>query len=126
MLEQGPIRIMIVDNDRCVLDGFSIFFSVHGSIEVVAETTNVLDVVKKFLQVKPDIVLMDLLLSGLNSIDVMKKILKINPKCSFILYTNSRGAHLSEAAKAAGAAKLINKGISGESLLKTIQEVQFQ
>ena len=121
-----PIRIMIADNDLYVREGLSTYFRAQGNIELVAEARSGLDVVKKYLQVKPDIILMDLLLPGVNGIDVMKAIQAYNPEVVVIFITNSRGAHLHEAAQVAGAARLLNKGIPGEELVNKINEVMIE
>jgi DNA-binding NarL/FixJ family response regulator len=114
---------MVVDKDRRVREGFSTFFHAQKDIKIVAESSSGLDVVNKFLVTNPDLVLMDLLLPGTNGIDVMRSLQEICPDVQVIFYTNSRGVHLTAAAKAAGAAKLLNKGIPGDELRKEIQKV---
>ena len=122
----NPIRIMITFNNQHVRDGLATYLGAQENIEVVAEISSGLELVRKYVELKPDIVLMDLLLPGVNGIEIMKALQEYAPDVIVILITNSRGIHLQEAAHAAGAARLLNKGIPGEELLKTIHEVMIE
>jgi DNA-binding response OmpR family regulator len=64
-------KILVVDDDRPLLEAMSFMLSNEG-YEVVTNRGNT--VIREILRTKPDIVLMDVLLSGRDGRDICKKI----------------------------------------------------
>jgi len=56
-----------------------------SGVEVVAEAGNGLEVVELAKQHQPDIVLMDIAMSGLNGLDAAARIVKDQPRCKIII-----------------------------------------
>ena len=62
MSENPPIRVMIVDDHAVVRSGLGAFLLAFDDLELVAEATGGADAVRKCQELRPDVVLMDLVM----------------------------------------------------------------
>jgi two-component system, NarL family, response regulator LiaR len=72
MAAGAKIRVLIVDDHRVVRQGLRTFLELHDDIEVVGEADNGAAAVDLSLQLRPDIVLMDLVMPGLDGISATR------------------------------------------------------
>jgi DNA-binding NarL/FixJ family response regulator len=68
------IRILIADDHSVVRQGLRMFLGLGGEFEVVGEASNGQEAVDLALQLKPDVVLMDLLMPVMDGITAIGKI----------------------------------------------------
>lgn len=80
------MKIIIIDDDYLVVNSLKTIITASG-IDVLAVGYDGLEAVKLFKEHRPDIVLMDIRMEGLNGIDASEKILKINPRANILLIT---------------------------------------
>ncbi|MFB4212191.1 response regulator [Shouchella sp. JSM 1781072] len=69
------ISVLLVDDHETVRLGVSAFLSTQDDLTVVGEASNGKDGVSKALSLKPDIILMDLVMDGMNGIEATREIL---------------------------------------------------
>lgn len=69
------ISVLLVDDHETVRLGVSAFLSTQDDLTVVGEASNGKDGVSKALSLKPDIILMDLVMDGMNGIEATRDIL---------------------------------------------------
>lgn len=118
----GALRILIVDDDQ-QLSGFLVDLFNEYEEEIVTDTSN--DGFLTGLKVsefKPDIVLLDLMMPGLDGFEVCKQ-LKSSPTTSAIRVIAMTGYHSEENVKkitAAGAEGCLEKPIDQDALSKLI------
>ena len=67
------IRVLFADDHEMVRIGVSTYLTTQPDIEVVAEASNGEEAVKLALQLKPDIILMDLVMDEMDGIEATKK-----------------------------------------------------
>jgi len=67
-----PIRVMLADDHPLVLDGIKKTLAATEDIRVVAEATNGSDVPTLVDQVKPDVLVLDMSLPGLNGVEITR------------------------------------------------------
>lgn len=82
------IKVMLVDDHPMVRLGLSSYFSVQNDMSVVAEADNGEDGVKLALEKRPDIILMDLVMEGMDGIEATKAILEHWPEARVIILTS--------------------------------------
>lgn len=68
------IRVMIVDDHEMVRIGLAAYLRTQPDFELVAEASNGKEAVELFEETKPDVILMDLVMGGMDGIEATKKI----------------------------------------------------
>ena len=79
------IRVLLVDDHEMVRLGVSSYLSIQSDVEVVGEAENGEDGYEKAMALRPDVILMDLVMDGIES---TKKILKEWPEARILIVTS--------------------------------------
>ena len=82
------IKVMLVDDHEMVRLGVSSYLSIQEDIEVVGEAENGKIGYEKALELRPDVILMDLVMEEMDGIDSTKAILKDWPEAKIIIVTS--------------------------------------
>ena len=81
----APIRVVVADDHTLVRAGLrSLLNGIHG-VEVVAEAGNGRDAIALAREHRPDVVLMDIAMSGLNGLEAAERVIKNDPSCKVII-----------------------------------------
>lgn len=110
------IRILIVDDDESIREIVKIMLKEYE----VIEASNGLEGVKIYESVKPNVVLMDISMPGMDGVEATKRILEIDPNATIIgltAFARSRGKELLEV----GAKGIIEKPFTRKSLKEFIE-----
>lgn len=83
-----PIRVLLIDDHEMVRMGLAAFLSTEEGIEVIGEASNGSDGVKMAEQMKPDVILMDLVMEGMDGIEATKRIRAVFPEGKVIVLTS--------------------------------------
>jgi two-component system, NarL family, response regulator NreC len=81
------IRILLVDDHALFRQGISQLFALEQDMEVVGETNNGGEAVEKAIQLRPDLILMDIGMSGLSSFEATRQIKKQRPDTKILFLT---------------------------------------
>ena len=73
-MEEKKIRLFLADDHTLVRQGIAALFAISPDIEVVGECGNGLNVMDGVLETKPDVVVLDLAMPGLNGMDVCRQL----------------------------------------------------
>ncbi|SEF88143.1 response regulator [Nitrosomonas ureae] len=124
MIEQShsDIRILVAESFELVRLGLRSLFDNHTNIRLVAETSQLDDLFNLTEQHKPDIILMDLLLSGNNN-DYVKHIIQLlrtSPRSKILAFSNHNSEQTHLQTFRSGAVGVISKNGSTDLLLKAI------
>ena len=79
--------ILLVDDHRVVIEGIKSALKEHGEFKVVGEVTDGLEAIKSVNSLKPDIMILDISMPGLNGVEVAKKIKQSIPDTKIVVYT---------------------------------------
>jgi two-component system, NarL family, response regulator LiaR len=82
------IKVLLIDDHEMVRIGVSAFLSIQQDIEVMGEADSGEKGVELALSLRPDIILMDLVMSGMDGIDATKAIIKEWPEARIIIVTS--------------------------------------
>lgn len=80
------MRIILVDDDNIVLDSLEMILTGQG-VEVLGKATNGEIAVELYEELRPDLVLMDIRMEGMNGIETSEKILLMDPEAKILLLT---------------------------------------
>ena len=118
----GMIRILAVDDHALLRKGLAAVVNAEPDMKLVAEASNGEEAVEKFRIHRPDVVLMDLQMPGLNGIEATIRILSEFPDARIIVLTTYKGDAQVLRALRAGARAYLLKGHDRE-LIETIHAV---
>ncbi len=119
----SKIKVLIVDDHAVVRQGLRSFLELHETIEVIGETSDGSEAVSAVKKERPDVILMDLLMSKMDGITAIKKIKEFEPDIKIIVLTSySEDKKVFPAIKA-GAMGYLLKDISPQDLIKAIEAV---
>lgn len=88
MAEQQPIRVLLVDDHEMVRIGLAAVLDTEEGIEIVGEAGNGMDGLRLAKAYKPDVVLMDLVMEGMDGIETTRRLMEDQPDCKVIVLTS--------------------------------------
>lgn len=115
------IRVLLVDDHEMVRLGVSSYLGIQSDIEVVGEAENGQIGYEKALELRPDVILMDLVMDVMDGIEATKKILKEWPEARVIIVTSFIDDEKVYPAIEAGAAGYLLKTSSAKEIAKAIR-----
>ena len=116
-------KILIVDDHVLVRMGYKTMLSYEQDIEIVGEATNGKSAVRQALALKPDVILMDLLLPDINGAEATRQILEKRPETRILIVTSYTQSPDLSAAIRFGASGAVAKECSMRELLSAIRTV---
>jgi two-component system, NarL family, response regulator DevR len=119
----SKLRIILVDDHEVVRIGLKTMLSRYPDFEVVDEASTGLEAVRKVVQHRPDIVILDVRLSGMSGIEACKEIVIKAPGVKVIMLTSYGDDDTLFESIAAGASGYVLKQVGSDDLVKKIQEV---
>ncbi|WP_044893126.1 response regulator transcription factor [Bacillus alveayuensis] len=125
------IKVLFVDDHEMVRIGVSSYLSTQPDIEVIAEAEDGKEAVEMAIKLRPDIILMDLVMKEMDGIEATKQIIKQWPDAKIIIVTSflddekvypalEAGAtsYLLKTSKASEIADAIRKTYHGQTVLE--------
>jgi NarL family two-component system response regulator LiaR len=82
------IRILLVDDHAVVREGLRAFLELQEEFEVVGEAGDGAEGVREAERVRPDVILMDLVMPGLDGVDAMRALRESLPEARVIVLTS--------------------------------------
>ena len=119
----AAVRILVVED----FEGFRQFVcSTVGKrhdLKVIGELSNGAEAVEKAVELKPDLILMDIALPMLNGIEAARQISKLVPESKIIFLTQETSAEVVEEAMRLGAWGYVAKVKAASELINAIEKV---
>ncbi|HEX2997458.1 MAG TPA: response regulator transcription factor [Anaerolineales bacterium] len=121
MADTNCIRVMLVDDHAVVRSGLGAFLSVVPDLELVGEAENGEEAVVRCGLLKPDVVLMDLIMPGMDGVAATRLIHQKYPNVHVIALTSFQEGSLIQHALDAGATGYLMKNVSARELAAAIR-----
>lgn len=118
-----PISILIVDDHPVICHGLSRILEKQDDMVIVGEADDWKNALQTVEQKRPDIIILDISLQGIDGISLINRILEIHSSTHIIMYTMHSNRDYITRAIQAGAVGYILKGDKTEILVKAIREV---
>jgi DNA-binding NarL/FixJ family response regulator len=119
----SDIRVLLVDDHSLVRKGFRRLLDDEAGIKVVGEACDGTQAVDLARSIRPDVIVMDMSMSGLNGAQATIEILKFLPGCGIIILSMYEEANYVRNAMRAGARGYILKNASEVDLAAAIRNV---
>ena len=116
-----PIRVLIVDDHEIVREGLQILLSEETDFEVVGMAGDSESALALATLHKPDVVLMDIVLPGLDGIETTRRVLSVNPSTRVLVLTSYSDDQRVRNAIQAGAIGYLLKDVLKPELLTAIR-----
>jgi len=116
----SPIRILIADDHTIVRQGLARLLQDQPDLEVVGEATNGQAAVETALELKPDVVIMDIAMPRMNGIEAAKRIRKHSPETKIIILSMYSHEHYIHELLETGISGYLLKDSSGRDIIKAI------
>jgi len=121
MTEPSLIRILIVDDHAVVRSGLSKFLMVNRDLQLVGEASDGSEAVQMVALHKPDVVLMDLMMPGVDGVTATREIRQKYPSTQVIALTSFSEQAMVQGALQAGAVGYLQKNVSAAELAGAIR-----
>jgi NarL family two-component system response regulator LiaR len=115
------ITVMIVDDHLMVRDGLKVFLSIYDDIEVVGEAKNGAVALSLYPQVKPDVILMDMVMPVMDGLETIKRIQELAWPVNIIALTSFDDQDFVQSAIQAGAVGFLHKDVHADKLAEAIR-----
>lgn len=115
------IKVLLVDDHEMVRLGVSSYLMIQSDMEVVGEACNGLEGYHKALELRPDIILMDLVMDVMDGIEATQKIMADWPQAKIIIVTSFLDDEKVYPAMEAGASSYLLKTSSAAEIAQAIR-----
>ncbi|WP_328679466.1 response regulator transcription factor [Streptomyces sp. NBC_00322] len=117
------IHVLLVDDHQVVRRGLRTFLEVQDDIEVVGEAADGAEGVARAEELKPDVVLMDVKMPGMDGIDALRKMRELANPAKVLIVTSFTEQRTVVPALRAGASGYVYKDVDPEALAGAIRSV---
>ncbi|MBW1809869.1 MAG: response regulator [Deltaproteobacteria bacterium] len=117
-------KVLIVDDSIAVVRQMTKLLESFGGYDVVGHAKNGAEAVKLFKTVKPEIVLMDIIMPMMDGIQSLRTIKKLDPNAKVVMLTALGGVSKKvEDAVRLGALSVISKPIDPEKVRTVLEQI---
>ncbi|MCC7052143.1 MAG: response regulator transcription factor [Gemmatimonadaceae bacterium] len=119
----APIRVLLVDDHRIMLEGLALLIAGSGDMEVVAQALDGATALAQFEAIRPDVCIADLRMRPMDGVELTEQIRKRVPDAKVILLTTYDTDDEIFRGFRAGIATYLLKDIDSAGLLQAIRSV---
>ncbi|GAB17089.1 putative two-component response regulator [Gordonia effusa NBRC 100432] len=117
------ITVLVVDDQAIVRDGLVTVLSLHDDIDVVGSVGDGADAIAEAASTKPDVVLMDLRMPGIDGVEATRRILAERPQTAVLVLTTYADDESIFTALRAGARGYLTKDAGRAELAAAVRSV---
>ena len=119
----NPITVILVDDHDVVRTGLRSFLNTQADVKVVAEARNGQEALLRADEMKPDLVIMDITMPGMDGLEATRQLKARSPECLVLALTVHEDKQYFMEMLAAGASGYITKQAAADDLVAAIRAV---
>ena len=120
---ERTIRVLIADDHAVYRWGLRTLLGSEPDLEVIGEAATGKEIVERAAELRPDIILMDIQMPGMNGIEATRRIIEANQEIGVIILTMYEDDDSVFLAMRAGARGYVLKGAHPSEILKVLRAV---
>jgi DNA-binding NarL/FixJ family response regulator len=117
------VRVLIVDDHALFAEALMLTLGIDERIDVVGHAADGPEAMTLTRTLRPDVVLMDLHMPGMDGIQATKAVRRVSPRVRVVMVTASASPQCRQWAREAGAVRYVTKDTPARDLLDTVVEV---
>ena len=121
MTRSSPIRVVLADDHAVVRSGLGAVLKAHDDLCLVGEAGSGEQAVRLCEEHRPDVVVMDLVMPGMDGVAATRAILERCPETRVLVLTSFKEKGLVRRALAAGAVSYVLKNISADQFVAAVR-----
>ena len=121
--EASPLRVLVADDQKVIRDGLSALLGLLPGIEVVGTAVDGDDAVCQALELRPDVVLMDLHMPECGGVEATRRLALMKPCVAVVVLTTYSDNDSVFAALRAGARGFLTKDAGATEILEAVSAV---
>jgi two-component system invasion response regulator UvrY len=119
----SQINVMLVDDHAVVRMGFKMLLEMDGNIKVIAEAESGEQGIQRYVEFKPDVVVMDITMPGIGGMEAIERILAKDSHAKILVLSAHEDSVHPKRVLNAGAVGYLTKRSAAEELIKAIRTV---
>lgn len=116
------LTIVLADDHQVVRQGLRTLLESQNDFKIVGEAADGLQAVRSVEQLKPDVLVTDMMMKGINGIEVTRQIVKLSPGTRVVILSMYRDESYVTEALRAGAKCYVLKESTSEELVRAVRE----
>lgn len=123
MTATSPIRLLIADDHAIVREGLVSMLALKQGIEIVAQAADGYEAIRLATQTRPDVILMDVKMPGLDGVEATRRIIADNPEARILMLSSFSDDTFIVESIQAGAKGYLLKDDSVDTLVAAIRQL---
>ena len=115
------LGVLVVDDQRLMRDGIASLLEIQPGLEVLGTAASGEEALEKALALRPDVILMDVRMPGIDGVAATRQILQQLPSCRILMLTTFDDDEYVIEALRAGASGYLLKDIPAQDLARAVQ-----
>lgn len=121
--QPGSVRVLVVDDQRLMRDGLASLLEIQEGIEIAGTASTGQEAIEKALALRPDVILMDVRMPGMDGVAATGQVLRQLPACRVLMLTTFDDDEYIIEALRAGASGYLLKDIPAHDLARAVHAV---
>ncbi len=117
------VRLLLIDDQRLMRDGLRTILELEDDFEIVGEAANGQAGLEAYVALKPDVVLMDIRMPGMDGVEATRRMVERWPDARVIILTTFDDDEYIFEGLRVGALGYLLKDVSGDELARAIRKV---
>jgi len=123
-MKSGPVRVLVADDHSVVRGGIVAILSSAADIEVVGQAGDGAEAARKALETRPDVVILDVNMPGLNGVETARRIHEALPSAGILALTSHEEEEYVVGMVCAGASGYLVKDGAPAALLEAVRALR--
>ncbi|MFI7320667.1 response regulator [Streptomyces venezuelae] len=117
----APVRVLVVDDQRLIRDGIASLLGARPGITVLGTAPDGREAIAKTLELRPDVVLMDVRMPGMDGVEAAAVLSAETPECRVVMLTTFDDEEYVVQALRAGACGYLLKDLPADELARAVR-----
>lgn len=122
-MTESRIRVMLVDDHAVVRMGFRLLLEGFQDIEVIGEAESGEGAIRRFQELAPDVLVMDISMPGIGGLEAVERILAKEPQQKILVLSAHEDIMHAKRVLKAGAAGYLTKRSAADALIDAVRKV---